>query len=99
MKLRVAEWDGKFHDALIIKHDFDTDWLLMVLVDLEHETLKKTTELRYQALEYSKDTMTGGKSADQTNRYSFGKLHVKVKGLYFVPNVGKLFFRLRMGPF
>jgi len=40
-----------------------------------------------------------GKAPDQTNRYPFGKLHIKVLGLFHVPNIGKLFFRLKMGPF
>jgi hypothetical protein len=38
MKLRVNEWDGRMHDTLIIKHDFDTDWLHLVLEDQEKQT-------------------------------------------------------------
>ena len=40
-----------------------------------------------------------GRPPDQTNRYSFGKVHVSVKGLDHVPNIGKLFMRLKLGPF
>jgi len=35
MRMKVPEWDGKHHDIIIIKHDFDTDWLLLALEELE----------------------------------------------------------------
>jgi hypothetical protein len=50
-------------------------------------------------LEYSKDNVTNVAPPNQTNRYSFGKLQIKIHGLYNVANIGKLFFRLKMGPF
>ncbi len=50
------------------------------------------------ALQYSKENLSG-KPPDQTNRYSFGKVHVRIKGLLSMPNIGKLFCRLRIGPF
>ncbi len=34
MKMHVPEWDNRMHDTIIIKHDFDTDWLLIVLEEL-----------------------------------------------------------------
>ena len=43
--------------------------------------------------------MTAGKVPDQTNRYSFGKLYIRIKGLDKTPNIGKLFFRVKLGPF
>jgi hypothetical protein len=46
MKMRVSEWDGKQHDTLVIKHDFDTDWLLLVLEELEKQTNKISFDLR-----------------------------------------------------
>lgn len=58
MKMRVPEWDQKTHDTLVIKHDFDTDWLLLVLEELERQTSKITFDLKIQALEYSKDNVT-----------------------------------------
>ena len=35
MNMQVPEWDGKNHECMIIKHDFDTDWLLLALEELE----------------------------------------------------------------
>ena len=31
MKLQITEWDGNMHECMIIKHDFDTNWLLLGL--------------------------------------------------------------------
>ena len=36
---------------------------------------------------------------DETNRYSFGKVRLKIKRLKNIPNIGKLFFRIKCGPF
>jgi hypothetical protein len=99
MQMRVGEWDARFHETLVIKHDFDTDWLLLVLEELERQTHKIAFDLKIQALEYTKDNFNNVAPPNQTNRYSFGKLLVKVRGLYNVANVGKMFFRLKMGPF
>ena len=52
-----------------------------------------------KALEYHKESSINVKGPDSTNRYAFGKIHVRIKGLSNTPNIGKLFFRIRMGPF
>ena len=44
--MRVDEWDQKTHETLVIKHDFDTDWLLLVLEELERQTSKITFDLK-----------------------------------------------------
>jgi len=31
MHLNVNDWDKKTHRILVIKHDFDTEWLLIAL--------------------------------------------------------------------
>lgn len=58
MRMTIAEWDGKYHDCLIIKHDFDTDWLILALEELEQQTLKIYSKLKIHALEYSKESLT-----------------------------------------
>lgn len=98
MKLPIPEWDGRQHNVLIIKHDFDTDYLLMALEDSKRDVNEISASLELKALEFSKESMQG-KIPDQTNRYSFGKLYVRVKGLDHTPNIGKLFFRVKLGPF
>jgi hypothetical protein len=40
-----------------------------------------------------------GRVPDQTNRYPFGKLYLRIKGLDHTPNCGKIFFRVKLGPF
>jgi hypothetical protein len=57
MKLPVRDWDGRMHNVLIIKHDFDTDWLLMVLEENEKDTVEVSANLELKALEYSKESM------------------------------------------
>jgi hypothetical protein len=47
-------------------------------------------------LEYSKGGM---EIINETNRYAFGKVHLRIKQIYDVPNIGKLFIRIRLGPF
>jgi hypothetical protein len=84
--------------VLIIKHDFDTDYLLMALEDPRRDVGEISANLEYKAIEFSKESMQG-KIPDQTNRYSFGKLYVRIKGLDHTPNIGKLFFRVKLGPF
>jgi len=96
MQLRITDWDHRVHPTLLIRHDFDTDWLLLALEENERDTLELAARLEFKALEFSKESMS---LPDQTNRYSFGKLHLHVKGLEHVPNLGKLFFRVKLGPF
>lgn len=98
MRLPVSEWDGRMHHVLIIRHDFDTDWLLLVLEENEKDTIEVSAKLELKALEYSKESMAS-KMPDQTNRYSFGKVYVRIRGLDHMPNIGKLFFRVKLGPF
>ena len=96
VKLPVAEWDGRMHQVLIIRHDFDTEWLLLVLEEQERDTLEVSASLELKALECSKEAM---RPTDQTNRYAFGKVYVRVRGLDHTPNIGKLFFRVKLGAF
>lgn len=49
-----------------------------------------------KSLEHSKNTM---EIINETNRYAFGKIKIKVKHLIDVPNLGKLFVRVKLGPF
>ncbi len=35
MRMQLPDWDNRMHDTIIIKHDFDADWLLIVLEELE----------------------------------------------------------------
>jgi hypothetical protein len=75
MRLRVGEWDGRVHRTLLIKHDFDMDWLLLALEEFERDTLEISARLELKALEFSKESMAAsGRLPDQTNRYSFGKI-------------------------
>jgi len=36
---------------------------------------------------------------NETNRYAFGKIQIKIKQLCDVQNIGKLFVRVRLGPY
>jgi hypothetical protein len=96
MRMKVPEWDNKEHQTLIIKHDFDSEWLLLVFEEFQKQFSEKRKQLLAKSLEYSKATMD---KPDQTNRYSFGKVHLRVNGIDNIPNIGKLFFRVRLGPF
>lgn len=98
MRLPIPDWDGRMHSVLIIKHDFDTDWLLLALEKTEQDIFEVSANLELKALEYSKESMAG-RIPDQTNRYSFGKVYVRIKGLDKMPNIGKLFYRVKLGPF
>ena len=59
MKLPIPEWDGRQHKVLIIKHDFDTDYLLMALEDPKRDVGEISASLEMKALEFSKESMQG----------------------------------------
>ena len=96
MSIKVPEWDNKQHPALVIKHEFDSEWLLIVLEEFEKNFRDKRKQLLAKSLEYSKETM---EPINETNRYSFGKIRIRIKSLDVCPNIGKLFVRIRLGPF
>lgn len=33
MKIKVPEWDNKIHQVMIIRHEFDAEWLLLAVED------------------------------------------------------------------
>jgi hypothetical protein len=35
MRLTVGEWDNRLHQVLVIKHEYDTEWLLVALEEKE----------------------------------------------------------------
>ena len=35
VQMIVTEWDGRNHDCMIIQHDFDTEWLVLALEEME----------------------------------------------------------------
>lgn len=35
MLLTVGEWDNRLHQVLVIKHEYDTEWLLVALEEKE----------------------------------------------------------------
>ena len=96
MRMRLPEWDNKEHLTLIIKHEFDTEWLLLIFEEFEKQFFDKRKQLLAKSLVYSKECMD---KPDQTNRYAFGKVHVRITGIDNIPNIGKLFFKIRLGPF
>ena len=38
MRLPVPEWDTLLHRTIVVKHDYDTEWLLLVLEEHERHT-------------------------------------------------------------
>jgi hypothetical protein len=38
-------------------------------------------------------------TVNQTNMYSFGKIHLRIRGIENSPNIGKVFIRIRFDPF
>jgi hypothetical protein len=92
----VPEWDGKVHQAMIMRHEFDNDWLLLALEDYEKDFNTKRKELLGKSLECSKDSM---EVINETNRYAFGKILIRIKQIAATPNLGKIFIRLKCGPF
>ena len=81
---------------MIIRHEFDNEWLLLALEDYEKDFFTKRKELLAKSLEWSKDTMD---TINETNRYAFGKVLLRIKQIFDTPNLGKIFCRVRIGPF
>lgn len=79
-----------------IKHEFDSDLLLIILEEFESSFHDKYKLLQIKALEYSRETMS---LVNETNRYSFGKVHLKINGIDNITNMGNLFVRIRADPF
>lgn len=96
MTVKIPEWDNKEHSALVVMHEFDSEWLLIVLEENQKYFRDKRKQLVAKSLEYSKATM---EIINETNRYSFGKIRIRVKSLEQCPNIGKLFVRIKLGPF
>ena len=94
--MKLPEWDNKEHRVLIIKHEFDSEWLLVILEEFEKDFWFKRNQLLAKSLEYSKTYMD---IINETNRYSFGKLRIKINQLDNCPNIGKIFIRIKLGPF
>lgn len=59
MRLPVPDWDARLHNVLIIKHDFDTDYLLLALENTKLDICEISASLEIKALEYSKENMGG----------------------------------------
>ena len=81
---------------MIIRHEFDSEWLLLMFEENEDKFYEMRKQLLAKSLECSKENM---ERPDETNRYSFGKVRLKIKRLKNIPNIGKLFFRIKLGPF
>lgn len=81
---------------MVVMHEFDSEWLLIVLEENQKYFRDKRKQLVAKSLEYSKATM---EIINETNRYSFGKIRIRVKSLEQCPNIGKLFVRIKLGPF
>jgi hypothetical protein len=96
MTLKVPEWDNKEHPALVVKHEYDSEWLLIVLEEFQKYFRDKRKQLVAKSLEYSKASM---EVINETNRYSFGKIRIRIKSLENCPNIGKIFIRIKLGPF
>jgi len=75
MTYRIQEWDNKEHQVIVIKHDFDSDCLLMALDEYNNLFDEKRKKLIAQSLESCKESM---EEVNLSNRYSFGKIHLKV---------------------
>lgn len=95
MSIKVPEWDRKDHQAMIIRHQFDADYLLVVFEEENHFD-RKLRDLSEQSLQFSKESM---ETVDQTNMYAFGKIHLKINGIDGIQNIGKIFIRIRFNPF
>lgn len=76
ISIKIPEWDNKVHQAMIIRHEFDNEWLLLALEDYEKDFFTKRKELLAKSLEWSKDTMD---TINETNRYAFGKVFLRIK--------------------
>ena len=95
IKIRIPEWDNKSHPCMIIRHEYDSDWLLLAIED-DKAFSQKRKDLLAKSLEHSKITMD---TINETNRYAFGKIKIRLKHLFDCPNIGKLFVRIKLGPF
>lgn len=74
--MKIPEWDNKKHLTMVIRHEFDSEWLLIAPEVNEREFYTKRKELLTKSLEYSKNSM---ETINETNRYSFGKVFVRIK--------------------
>jgi hypothetical protein len=92
--MKIKGWDKKLRETLVIMHDFDIEKLLLVSEDKNRNNLYRSMidilEIYYS---YEKNHIP----SHNTNIHSFGKILVKVCGLYNVYILGKVFFRLKIG--
>ena len=95
MQLPIAERGTKTYDVLMIKHQFDKDYLLMSFEEEEAPLEKRFKDLTMRSLEISSN-MQG---LDETNMYSFGKLRLKLIDLKNLPCSSTFFVRVSSGPF
>ena len=79
--------DGVPQDAIGIKHDFDIDYLIIMLEGHEFEFEEVFNYMQARCYEH-KNTIMG--TVNETNRYSFGKFHLKSKRFYLIILVGEI---------
>lgn len=82
---------------MIIQHEYDSDYLLLALEEFEPSFLEKFRLIRSKSFEHSKETM---EVVTESNRYSFGKVHLKITYLDNAnTNFGNIFLRIKLKPY
>jgi hypothetical protein len=88
--------DGKEEDIIKIKHEYDTDYLLLILDEYKKMFGEIYDFLLERSIAYSKDIMS---LVNETNRYSFGKIHIRINTLNFFPCSGSIFVKIILSPY
>lgn len=80
----------------MIKHDWDTDYLLMILDEYKNKFNEIYDFLLERSIVNSKQIMS---VVNETNRYCFGKVHLRLNTLTFFPSQGAIFIKISLPPF
>jgi hypothetical protein len=94
----LAEWDNKEHNCLKIYHEFDCEYLLIILeeFDTDYKFFERMRLLSWKTLECDKIVMN---NVNETNRYSFGKVHLKINCIDYLPSLGNIFVKVIFHPY
>lgn len=88
--------EEKEQDIIRIKHDYDTDYLLLVLDEYQKMFSEIYDFMLERSILHSKDSMS---LVNETNRYSFGKIHIRINTLSFFQCSGSLYVKIICPPF